>query len=162
MKTFGAIAAAAALILAAPAFAATEKDEASIEAAMTAPGGDATTGEAVFAKQCVTCHVVETPDGETLAGKRGRLGPNLYGILGGPVSAVADFRYGKSMVDAGETDAEWTEEDFVAYLQDPTGWLRETLDDSDARSKMAWKVSDPQDAADLYAYLQALAPYKPE
>ncbi|WP_113910786.1 c-type cytochrome [Roseovarius dicentrarchi] len=155
MKPFIATATAAALLLSAPAFAATDGESA-------APSGDIAAGEAAFAKQCVTCHVVKTDDGETLAGNRAVVGPNLYGITGGPVAAVEGFRYGKPMVEAGETDVIWDEENFVAYVQDPSDWLKTTLDTNKARSKMAWKVRDPQEAADLYAYLHDLAPYTGE
>ncbi|MFX0545852.1 c-type cytochrome [Roseovarius sp. S1116L3] len=143
MKPFFASATAAAMMLAAPALA---------------DSGDAAAGEAVFAKQCVTCHIVKSDDGELLAGKRGQIGPNLYGVTGGPVGAVEDFKYGKPMIEAHDTGAEWTEENFVAYVQDPTDWLQTTLDDSKARSKMTWKVRKEQDALDLYAYLHSIAP----
>ena len=52
----------------------------------------------------------------------------------------------------------WNEERFVGYVQELTGWLRERLDDNKARGKMAFKVRKEQDAIDLYAYLNSLAP----
>ena len=62
-------------------------------------------------------------------------------------------------MDKAATPAEriWTEENFVAYVQDPTAWLRAALDDRRARGKMAFRVRDPQAAADIYAYLETLA-----
>ncbi|MFD0858252.1 c-type cytochrome [Roseovarius aquimarinus] len=148
MKPNFATATAAAFMLAAPAFAA--------EGA--APTGDAAAGEEVFAKQCVTCHVVKDDSGELLAGRNGRQGPNLYGVAGAPVAHVEDFKYGKSTMEAAEKGLEWTEENFVGYVQDPTGWLRDVLEDDRARSKMSWKVRDEQDAKDLYAYLHSIGP----
>jgi cytochrome c len=47
----------------------------------------------------------------------------------------------------------WTEENFVGYVQDPTGWLREKLDNRRARGKMAYQVRAEEDAINLYAYL---------
>jgi len=47
----------------------------------------------------------------------------------------------------------WTEEAFVGYVQDPTGWLRETLDNNRARGKMAYRVRDEGEAINIYAYL---------
>ena len=38
--------------------------------------GDAVAGEAVFGKQCVACHLVVNGDGEKLAGRNGKSGPN--------------------------------------------------------------------------------------
>lgn len=119
--------------------------------------GDAAAGEAAFGRQCVSCHVVVDESGTTLAGRNARTGPNLYGIPGGVPGTVADFRYGDSIVAAGEAGAIWTEADFVAYTQDPTGWLRDTLGDNRARSKMSFRVRDAQDAADIYAYLDRLS-----
>jgi cytochrome c len=50
-------------------------------------------------------------------------------------------------------DMTWTEENFVGYVQDPTNWLRETLEDRRARGKMAYQVRAEEDAINLYAYL---------
>jgi cytochrome c len=162
MNPFVATATAAALLLGAPALAATDGDDANAGVAMAAPGGDVAAGETAFAKQCASCHIVKSGDGEVLAGNRAIAGPNLYGITGGPAGAVADFKYGKAMAAVQATGTIWTEENFVAYVQDPSDWLKATLDDKKARSKMGWKVRDPQDAADLYAFLHSLAPHAAE
>lgn len=119
--------------------------------------GDAAAGEAAFS-QCQTCHVVVNDEGETLAGRNARTGPNLYAVPGRQAGIIDGFRYSPSMVEAGEAGLVWDEESFVAYVQDPTGFLRETLDDRRARGKMAFQVRNPDDAANLYAYLVSLAP----
>ncbi len=134
--------AAAAVLLAAPAFAESH-----------AATGDAEAGEQQFDRQCVACHVVADADGEVLAGRNARTGPNLYGIAGRQLGAIEDFRYSDALVDLGENGATWTEEGFAAYVQDPTGWLRAELDDSRARGKMAYRVRNEQDAIDMYAFL---------
>ncbi|PVA11743.1 cytochrome C [Pelagivirga sediminicola] len=154
MKPFVATATAIALMLGAPALAATDD----AETAAIEPSGDAAAGETVFGRQCATCHVVKDDEGELLAGRNGRQGPNLYNITGHHAAVVEDFKYGKSMAEVADTDTIWTEENFVAYVKDPTDWLRETLDDKKARSKMAWKVRDDKDAADVFAYLHSLSP----
>ncbi|MFK7755042.1 MAG: cytochrome c family protein [Sedimentitalea sp.] len=120
--------------------------------------GDAEAGAAAFNRQCVACHVVADADGEILAGRKARTGPNLYAIAGRPIGSVDGFRYGKSIVKLGKDGIVWDEEKFVGYVQDPTGWLKETLDDKKARGKMAFKVRKEADAADIYAYLVSLAP----
>jgi len=119
-------------------------------------GGDAAEGEENF-RQCASCHAVTTPEGEVLAG-RGTSGPNLYGIAGGTPGAVADFRYSDAMIAAGEAGLVFDEANFVAYLQDPTAFIREFLGDSSARVKMTFKVRKEEDAMDFYAYLASLAP----
>ena len=119
--------------------------------------GDPAAGEAAF-KQCIACHVVTTDAGETLAGRNAKTGPNLYGVAGRQAGVVEGFRYGKDMVKAGEEGLMWTEEDFVAYVQDPTGYLRIVLDNKRARGKMAYKVRKEEDAINLYAYLASVGP----
>jgi len=118
--------------------------------------GDVADGEEQFNRQCVACHVVRNEAGDILAGRNAKSGPNLYGLAGGPVGAQDGFRYGDSLLEAAEAGMVWDEESFVAYVQDPTDWLRTTLDDRRARSKMAYKVRDAQQAADIYDYIESL------
>jgi cytochrome c len=139
--------AAAFAVLAAPVFA--DGHAATI--------GDAANGEEQFNRQCVACHVVADASGEILAGRNANVGPNLYGVAGRAIGSVEGFRYSDSVVELGETGAVWTEELFVGYVQDPTGWLRETLEDRRARGKMAYQVRAESDAYDLYAYLATFA-----
>lgn len=135
--------AAAFAVLAAPAFA---QD-------LTPTIGDAANGEEQFNRQCVACHIVADADGNVLAGRNSRTGPNQYGLIGRVIGSVEDFDYSDGLVELGEAGEVWNEENFVAYVQDPTGWLREKLDDRRARGKMAYQVRAEQDAFDLYAYL---------
>ncbi|MBT0957567.1 c-type cytochrome [Alphaproteobacteria bacterium KMM 3653] len=165
MKFYAAMTTAALLATFAPAaMAESHETESEAEgvvetAAPAAPSGDIAAGEAAFAKQCVTCHVVQNAEGETLAGKRSRTGPNLYAIALQPAGAVEGFRYGKSMIEAGETSGlTWTEENFAGYVMDPTNFLREFTGDKRARAKMSFKVKQEQDAKDIYAFLYSLAP----
>lgn len=138
--------AAALTVLAAPAFADGH-----------AASGDAAAGEEQFNRQCVSCHVVADADGNVLAGRAAKTGPNLYNMAGATPGAVDGFRYGKSLVEYGETGAVWVEESFVAYIMDPTGYLREALDDNRARAKMSYKVRDAGDAANIYAYIASVS-----
>ncbi len=139
--------AAALAVLAAPAFA---DGHASTQ-------GDAAAGEEQFNRQCVACHVVADASGEVLAGRNAKTGPNLYGIAGRVPGSVEGFRYSDSVVELGEAGTLWTEETFVGYVQNPTGWLRETLDNRRARGKMAYQVREESQAYDLYAYLSTFA-----
>ncbi len=141
---------AAPFMIAAPVFA----QDAEVD--LTA-SGDAEAGERAF-RQCVACHVVVNDEGETLAGRAARTGPNLYGVVGRTAGSVEDFRYSDGMVAAGEAGLIWDEAAFVAYSQDPTGYLREYLGDSSVRGNMTFRVRQEEDAINLYAYLQSLAP----
>ncbi|KAA9006884.1 c-type cytochrome [Histidinibacterium aquaticum] len=129
--------------------------------AQDGPAGDASAGQEIFDRNCVACHVVVDDSGETLAGRNAQTGPNLYGVAGRQVASIEDFRYSDSLAQVGAEDGldmEWNEEHFVAYVQDPTGWLREVLDDRRARGKMAFQLRSEEDAQNVYAYLHSLAP----
>ncbi|WP_439522480.1 c-type cytochrome [Marivita sp.] len=119
--------------------------------------GDMAAGEISFAQQCVKCHVVVTDAGETLAGRNGRIGPNLFGIPGQTTGAVPGYRYTDFIIRAGQSGATWDEATFVAFVGNPTEWLRTTLNDPAARSRMNFEVRDPADAANIYAFLASLA-----
>ncbi len=50
----------------------------------TAPAlaeGDAAKGEREF-RVCAACHVIDDPDGNRIAGRGAKTGPNLYNIIG--------------------------------------------------------------------------------
>ena len=148
MKTVTLAAALAAF--AAPAFA--ESHEMAFQ-------GDAAAGEEQFNRQCVACHVVQDPEtDEVLAGRNGQVGPNLYGLAGRTLGSMEGFSYSDALAQMGENGEIWTEENFVGYVQDPTGWLREELDDRRARGKMAYQVRSEEDAYNLYAFLATFAP----
>ncbi len=119
--------------------------------------GDADAGERVFNK-CKSCHMIVSDSGEDIV-KGGRTGPNMYGLMGRVPGSVEDFRYGDDLVAAGAMFPDgWNEEMFVAYVQDPRGWLRETLDDSKARSKMSFKLRKEEEAANVWAYIVSVGP----
>lgn len=119
-----------------------------------AGSGDAAVGEKEFNK-CKSCHMIVADDGTEIV-KGGRTGPNLYGIVGRQAGTVEDFRYGDSLVAAGEKGLVWDEETFAAYVADPKKYLAEYLDDSGARSKMSFRLRSG--AEDVYAYLVSIGP----
>ena len=121
-----------------------------------AAAGDAAAGERVF-NQCVACHVVQNEAGETLAGRNARTGPNLYGIAGKPWAHVEGFRWSPGMQALNEAGILVTEESFVAYVQDPTGYIREATGNNSARGAMSFRVRSEADAINVYAYLVSLA-----
>jgi cytochrome c len=112
--------------------------------------------------QCQTCHVVANEAGEVLAGKNAKTGPNLYGIAGRAAGTQAEFKgYGESIVALGATGFVWDEASFVEYVQDPAKFLKAKLGDDKAKSKMAFKLKKPEDAANVWAYITSLAPAAP-
>ena len=123
-------------------------------ALVTAPAfaGDPAAGERMW-RQCHACHMIVSPDGETI--QRGqRTGPNLYGVIGREAGAYPDFRYSPAMQAAGEEGLVWDLDSFVAYVENPTGFLREFLGDNSARGSMAFQLRSG--AEDLYAYLESV------
>lgn len=99
--------------------------------------GDAAAGETVFA-QCRTCHLIEE-------GKNG-VGPSLYGVIGRTAGSIEGFNYSEANAGSGIT---WTPEIMFEYLEAPREYLPGT--------RMAYPgLKDPQERADLIAYLQTV------
>ncbi len=98
--------------------------------------GDASAGETVFA-QCRTCHLVEE-------GRNG-VGPSLYGVVGREAGSIEGFNYSDANANSGVT---WTPEVLFEYLEAPREFMPGT--------RMAFPgLSDPQDRADVIAYLDS-------
>ncbi len=137
MTKFSLIAGLALATLAAPAFA-----------------GDAAKGEADF-KKCKACHAITADDGTAIQ-KGGAVGPNLYGVIGRQVGALADFKYGESIIAAGADGTLWDEATLAAYVTDPTAWLKTKTGDAGAKSKMSFKLA--KGGEDMAAYLASVKP----
>lgn len=114
--------------------------------------GDAEKGKKGFNK-CKACHTVVSDTGDTIL-KGGKTGPNLYGIAGRTAGSVDGFKYGASLVEAGEKGLVWDAENFAEYTKDPRGFLKTYLDDTSAKSKMSFKLK--KGAEDIYAYLESI------
>lgn len=121
-----------------------------------AASGDAAAGERVF-NQCAACHVVQNAAGDTLAGRNGRTGPNLYGIAGRLAGSYDGFRYSPALQALNAAGVVWTEADFVAYIQDPTGYASEKSGQNVRSAMAAQRMRGPDDAVNLYAFLASLA-----
>ena len=109
---------------------------------------DVAAGEKVMRK-CKACHTIA--DGDNVIFKGGKTGPNLYGVVGRQAAGVDGYKYSKSMIAAGEQGLVWDEESLTAYLQNPSGYLKEYLGDSGAKSKMSLKLRKGME--DVIAYL---------
>ena len=115
--------------------------------------GDAEAGKKTFNK-CKSCHQIADPAGEVIV-KGGKTGPNLYGIAGLTAGTVEGFKYGDSIVAAGENGLVWDEATFVEYSQDPKTFLKSYLDDTAAKSKMTFKLKSGGE--DVYAYIVSVS-----
>jgi len=129
---------------------------AALVAAPALAQGDAEAGEREF-RACAACHVIEDPSGELIAGRGARTGPNLYGVVGRTAGTVEDFRYGDSLIAAGEAGLVWDAEQLAAYIPNATEFLREYLDDSSARSR-GMSNQRVRNMDDLIAFLTLHSP----
>ena len=125
---------------------------ATLAVATPAFAADPAVGEADF-KRCKSCHAIIADDGTAIM-KGGKIGPNLYGIIGRQVGALAGFSYGASIIAAGADGSVWDQAMVAAYVVDPTAWLQEKTGDPDAKSKMAFKLKEGGE--DIAAYLASV------
>jgi cytochrome c len=114
---------------------------------------DPALGEAEW-RQCRSCHMISS-DAGGLIQRGGRVGPNLYAIVGRPAGVADGFRYSAELVEAGQAGLVWTRENFVAYIQDPSGFMSAYLG-RNVRSPMNYQMREG--AADMFAYLESLGP----
>lgn len=107
------------------------------EVALASLTGDAGAGEGAF-RVCAACHSVEP--GET------RIGPSLHGVVGRDVGSIEGFRYSPANQ---AFEGSWTPENLFEYLENPRAFMPGT-------SMSFAGMRDPQDRADLIAYLETL------
>ncbi len=124
--------------------------------AAPALAGDAKAGEAIFNK-CKACHAITGADGTAIV-KGGKIGPNLYGVVGRQIGTLPDFKYGAAIVAAGADGTKWDEAAIAIYVVDPAAWLKQKTGNPAAVSKMAFKLAEG--GADVAAYLASVGPAK--
>lgn len=115
--------------------------------------GDAAKGEQTFNK-CKACHSIIKDDGTPVV-KGGKIGPNLYGVIGRKAGSEAGFNYGTGLKELGK-DVTWTQELIAEYVKNPTAFVKEKTGDQAARSNMAFMLA--QGGADVAAYLASVGP----
>lgn len=106
-----------------------------------AAGGD------YFNKKCSTCHTIEK-------GEAAKVGPNLYGIVGGPRAHMAGFSYSDAVKNAG---GKWGWDELNAWFWNPKKAIPGTI--------MAYAGDKKdQERANLIAFLNSKGsnlPYPP-
>jgi|ERR1700688_1295911 cytochrome c len=102
---------------------------------------DPAAGEATTKKLCVSCHTFNE------GGKNG-VGPNLYGVVGGPHGHRPDFNYSTGLK---AKQGQWTFDDLNQWLHKPSAFVPGT--------RMAFAgISNDKQRADVIAYLRSLSP----
>jgi len=115
--------------------------------ALAQPAGDAVNGKKIFNK-CKSCHVLTAKNTK-------KTGPTLYRVFGRKAGST-DFKYGKSMIAAGEAGLVWDDAKIFAYVMDPKLFLSEQLGlpKNKLKNKMTVKLKDAQQRADVIAYIR--------
>ncbi|HEY4263892.1 MAG TPA: c-type cytochrome [Micropepsaceae bacterium] len=109
------------------------------QSAQAAAAGDAKAGAAVFMDNCGVCHT-------SGKGEAAKIGPNLFGVVGRKSASIAGYMYSPAMMKANLT---WDVPTLQIYLMGPQKKVPGT--------KMGFPgFSDPQDEADVIAYLVSL------
>jgi len=107
---------------------------------------DPAAGEKVFGK-CKACHGVEE-------GGPNKVGPNLWGVVGGPKAHAAGFGYSATLADMGAKGGKWGYEELNQFLLVPKDYV--------AGTKMSFAgLTKAEDRANVIAYLRANTPSPP-
>jgi cytochrome c2 len=110
--------------------------------------GGAGQGELVFQK-CYACHSV-------VPGETGLTGPNLFGVVGRAVASAADFEYSAALERLpAQGYRVWTEAALDAFLKSPEDFALGT-------TMTFVGLADPDERADVIAYLAAARPGRVE
>jgi cytochrome c len=98
-------------------------------------------GEAFVQQQCSSCHSVNQ-------GGAAGVGPNLYGVVGGPMFASAGFSY--SAAAKSKAKGDWNYDNMNAWLNDPASFAPGT--------EMSYPgIKNTQERANVVAYLRTLS-----
>lgn len=128
---------------AAPAPAATTPEQPIEEIAPLLASAPVEEGEALF-KKCTACHTAEK-------GGPAKVGPNLWGVVGGPKAHSESFNYSKALAEKG---GEWSYEDLNHFIANPKGFIPGT--------KMTYAgLKKAEERAALVAYLRTLSDSPP-
>ncbi len=111
--------------------------------------GDVAQGETDF-QICRACHAVG-PDATN------RVGPVLNNVIGRTAGTYPGFSYSSSLKQAGEDGLVWSDEQIFEWINGPSDFLKEHLDDPSASSKMFLELDDPQMRSDIISYLQTFS-----
>lgn len=109
------------------------------QSAHSAQQAAATRGLAVYTAKCSACHSVD----------ESRVGPAHAGVVGRRVGQVKDYEYSEALA---KSKIVWTQANLQRWLTDPEKVI--------PGQRMGYRLSLPQERADVIAYLASLSPAK--
>lgn len=115
--------------------------------------GNVANGQKIF-NTCKACHSIVAPNGQAIM-RGGRIGPNLYGVIGRRAGSEPGFNYGPGLKEAGKKGLVWNQKEIAAYLKGSSQFLEKYTGDKGAHSNMPFNLA--QGGADVAAYLAAVA-----
>ncbi|HEV7690216.1 MAG TPA: c-type cytochrome [Hyphomonadaceae bacterium] len=106
--------------------------------AQAAPAGDAEAGADLYSTECRGCHSVS-------------IAPTHRGLINRPAASVAAFTgYSDALKAKGAAGLVWTETNISTFITGPQNLVPGTL--------MTKIIADPQQRADIIAYIATLPP----
>lgn len=104
---------------------------------------DPAAGQAFAKKVCAACHTFDQ-------GAKAGVGPNLYGVVGGPHAHMQGYTYSSAMQTVAATGIKWTFDELNKWLNSPRAYAPGT--------KMSYVgIPDDQTRANVIAYLRTLS-----
>jgi cytochrome c len=104
------------------------------------PVADVAAGERAFAR-CAACHTIHQ------GGAHG-IGPNLYGVVGGPITHAAGFDYSPALREHAAANPTWTYDQLDQFITAPSRHVRGT--------KMSFAgIRNTEERVALIAYLRS-------
>ena len=101
----------------------------------TPPPGDVKRGVALYQERCTACHAVDS----------NKIGPAHRGVVGRRIGSLPGYKYSDELA---RSRLRWTPQTLNAWLEDPEELV--------AGQRMGFQVDNPQERADLIAYLITL------
>lgn len=101
----------------------------------TPPPGDVQRGLALYQERCTACHAVDS----------NKIGPAHRGVVGRRIGSLSGYKYSEELA---RSRLRWTPQTLNAWLEDPEELV--------AGQRMGFQVDNPQERADLIAYLITL------
>lgn len=98
--------------------------------------GDAARGEELYNSRCFACHSLDA----------NRVGPMHRGVFGRKAGSVPDYEYSKALKNSGVV---WYRDTLDRWLTNPSSFV--------PGSKMGFRVSEPEDRADIISFLEERA-----